>query len=107
MFGAGLFALLFFAYGQMQTIVPLYILRVMHGIAHGAYLAAAFAYVADLAPAARRGEVMGIYGAANVVAMALFPAWGSSIITNTHDFSILFVTAIGCGRRWFSGYFVH
>ncbi|WP_378956698.1 MFS transporter [Pelosinus sp. sgz500959] len=89
-FGAGLFALLFVIYGQIQDIVPLYLLRVFHGIAHGSYLAAAYAYVADLAPLKRRGEVMGIYGVANVVAMALFPAWGSMIIASTHDFSRLF-----------------
>ena len=94
LFGAGLFALLFVLYSQIQTVVPLYVLRILHGIAHGSYLAAAFAYVADLAPAQRRGEVMGIYGVANVVAMALFPAWGSMIITGTHDFSRLFLYSV-------------
>lgn len=94
LFGAGLFALLFALYGQIQEIVPLYLLRAFHGIAHGSYLAAAYAYVADLAPLKRRGEVMGIYGVANVVAMALFPAWGSMIITSTHDFSRLFFYSV-------------
>ncbi len=94
MFGAGLFALLFVLYSQIQTVVPLYILRILHGIAHGIYLAAAFAYVADLAPPPRRGEVMGIYGVANVVAMALFPAWGSMIITGSQDFSRLFLYSV-------------
>lgn len=92
--GAGCFALLFALYAQVQNIIPLYALRIFHGIAHGSYLAASYAYVADLAPLKRRGEVMGVYGVANVVAMALFPAWGSMIITNTHDFSRLFLYSI-------------
>ncbi len=92
--GSGFFSLLFVFYGQIQDIIPLYVLRMLHGIAHGSYLAAAFAYVADLAPLTRRGEVMGVYGVANVVAMALFPAWGTMIITSTHDFSRLFLYSI-------------
>ncbi|MGE4265853.1 MAG: MFS transporter [Deferribacterales bacterium] len=90
LFGSGLFAFLFVFYAHAGGIVPLYILRLFHGVAHGCYLAAAFAYVADLAPVQRRGEVMGVYGVANVFAMALFPAWGSRIITATHDFNYLF-----------------
>ncbi|WP_277657343.1 MFS transporter [Seleniivibrio woodruffii] len=90
MLGAGLFSLLFVFYSQAQSVMPLYGLRLLHGVAHGCYLAAAMAYVADLAPADRRGEVMGVYGVANVFAMALFPAWGSHIISTTHDFNRLF-----------------
>ncbi len=101
LFGSGLFAVLFLVYGQIQTIVPLYGLRILHGIAHGSYLAAAYAYVADLAPIERRGEVMGIYGAANVVAMALFPAWGSSLITGSQDFSTLFMLAVATAAAGF------
>ena len=91
--GAGLFAFLFLGYSLVETVVPLYVLRIIHGIAHGTYLAAAFAYVADLAPVQRRGEVMGVYGISNVISMSLFPAAGSAIITYTHDFFILFVMA--------------
>ncbi|BBB91452.1 MAG TPA: MFS transporter [Methylomusa anaerophila] len=101
LFGAGLFALLFFFYDRIQAVVPLYLLRILHGVAHGSYLAAAYAYVADLAPVERRGEVMGIYGAANVLAMALFPAWGSSLITGSQDFSTLFMVAIATAAAGF------
>jgi MFS family permease len=107
LFGSGLFALLFAIYSQVQEIVPLYLLRVFHGIAHGSYLAAVFAYVADLAPLKRRGEVMGVYGVANVVAMALFPAWGSMIIASTHDFSRLFLfSTITAGAAFLTVFFV-
>jgi MFS family permease len=70
------FALLFLPYMKVQTMIPLYCLRILHGVVHGAFLAAAFAYVADLAPHDRRGEVMGIFGVANVLSMALSPALG-------------------------------
>jgi MFS family permease len=98
-FGAGLFSLLFALYGQVHTIIPLYVLRAAHGIAHGSFLAASYAYIADLAPPSRRGEVMGIYGVSNVVAMALFPAMGSTFITHNGSFSTLFILSLavaGC-----------
>lgn len=104
---AGLFAMLFMFYDQVHEITPLYVLRVVHGIALGSYLAAAYAYVADFAPIDRRGEVMGVYGVANVVAMALFPAWGSMIIADTQDFSRLFFLAtITGGAAFFAAIFI-
>ena len=107
-FGAGLFSVLFVFYGQIHTILPLCLLRGMHGVAHGSYMAASFAYVADLAPADRRGQVMGIYGVSNVVAMALFPTLGSAVITNTQSFPILFIlsTVLAAGA-FVSVCFVH
>lgn len=92
--GSGLFALVFTGYGYMSAILPLYLLRILHGLAHGIYLAAAFAYVGDLAPVNRRGEVMGIYGVANVVSMAIFPAVGTYIVSYTDSFSFLFVAGL-------------
>ena len=91
LFGAGLFSILFAVYGQIDAILPLCLIRAVHGIAHGSYMAAAFAYVADLAPPDRRGQVMGIYGVANVVAMALFPTIGSAVVETTKSFPMLFV----------------
>jgi MFS family permease len=90
LYGAGFFALLFPLYAIPQPLVSLYGLRIIHGLAHASFLAASAAYIADLAPPARRGEVIGVYGTASVVAMALFPAWGLAIIQHTHSFTILF-----------------
>jgi MFS family permease len=88
--GVGFFALLFPLYGLLRDLDLIYLLRVVHGIAHASFLAASAAYIADLAPAARRGEVIGVYGTASVVAMALFPAGGIAIIKYTQSFTILF-----------------
>ena len=108
LFGAGLFSIVFAFYGQIQAILPLCLLRAVHGVAHGSYLAASYAYVADLAPPDRRGQVMGIYGVSNVLAMALFPAFGSAIISNTESFTILFIfsTVLAAGA-FFSVCFIH
>lgn len=95
--GAGAFALLFVVYAQLSTIAPLFILRILHGIPHGCFLAASYAYIADYAPLERRGEVMGIYGVTNVISMALFPAIGSTIIAGTNSFTQLFTISCIAG----------
>ena len=92
--GTGPFALLFLLYGQLQSMVPLHLLRLAHGVAHGGYLATSFAYVADLAPMERRGEVIGIYATSNVIAMALFPGLGISLLNYADgNFSSLFMVS--------------
>jgi len=92
--GAGVSAVMFLVYSRVDSVVFLYVLRAVHGIAHGACLGVSFAYVADLAPANRRGEVMGVFGIANVIGMAVFPAIGSAIITSTGSFPILFTVSV-------------
>jgi MFS family permease len=92
--GAGFFSLLFLGYGHIQAIVPLYFLRVAHGFAHASFLVASASYIADLAPADRRGEVIGIYGTSNVVAMAMFPAIGLAIVRDYGGFPVLFTISV-------------
>jgi len=99
--GAGCFSLLFSFYGLLPTVGALYVLRLAHGVAHGCSLAASAAYVADLAPPARRGEVIGVYGTASVIAMALFPAWGIAVIQHTQSFSLLFACAVAASAAAF------
>lgn len=91
--GAALFAVLFVAYLWIEDLTMLYVLRVLHGIVHGIFLAAIFAYVGSLPPPNRRGEVMGVFGVANVTAMAIFPAVGTYMVRYFGGFDELFVTA--------------
>lgn len=93
MLGAGLFALFFLGYYWITDLTVLYVLRVLHGIAHGIFLAAVFAYVGSLAPPNRRGEVMGVFGVANVIAMAIFPAVGTYMVQSLGGFDELFLAA--------------
>lgn len=95
--GALSFAVIFIGYMLVDGVRPLYFLRITHGVAHGAMLAALFAFVADLAPAQRRGEVMGIHGVSNVLAMALFPAVGAQFINATGNFNGLFMISLVSG----------
>lgn len=91
--GSGFFILFPVIYNQVQAIVPLYLARVAHGFAHASFVAASSAYIADMAPPHRRGEVIGIYATSNVVAMALFPALGTAIIKDTGSFPYLFTVS--------------
>lgn len=92
--GSLAFALFFIGYMYIHEIRLLYFVRILHGMAHGAMLAALFAFVADLAPRERRGEVMGIHGVSNVVAMAMFPAIGTQFMAVTGSFTWLFMFSL-------------
>lgn len=105
--GAGGFSVLFSLYSFVGDVSPLYGLRVVHGLAHACFLAASSSYIADLAPADRRGEVLGIYGTSNVVAMALFPAAGTAIIARTGSFELLFaVSMVSAGAACLAVFFL-
>ena len=91
--GSCIFVLFFIIYVYVQSVGFLYIARALHGLAHACFMAASSAYIADLAPSNRRGEVIGICGSSNIVAMALFPAWGTMVISRTGNFTLLFVLA--------------
>jgi MFS family permease len=92
--GAGVSMVMFLFYSRSGSLLPLYVVRAIHGIAHASCLGVSFAYVADLAPFNRRGEVMGVFGVANVIGMAVFPAIGSGIINTTHSYPILFYVSV-------------
>jgi len=90
--GSSLFAAIFLLYGQIEGITyGLYLLRMIHGLVFAIFLTGTFVYIADLAPADRRGEVMGIFGTSNVLAMAVFPACGIAVIGYTKSYADLFV----------------
>jgi len=71
--GATLFLVSPLLYPWSRTVGALLGLRLLHGAGMGFYPAAGAAMVADLSPPARRGEAMGLWGAAGSVALALGP----------------------------------
>ncbi|MDD4599570.1 putative MFS-type transporter YfcJ [bioreactor metagenome] len=91
--GSAFFVVFFILYNYIETLPFLYAARAAHGFAHACFMAASAAYIADIAPPQRRGEVIGIYGTSNIVAMALFPAWGTTLISATGNFNYLFSLA--------------
>lgn len=71
--GAALFVCASALYGWSVTVGALLAVRIVHGAGMGLYPTASASMVADLASAARRGEAMGLWGAAGNVALALGP----------------------------------
>jgi predicted MFS family arabinose efflux permease len=77
--GALLFVCASLSYTASGSVLALLGVRCIHGVGMGLYPTAAAAAAADLAPPERRGEVLGLLGAAANVAMALGPVVGSAI----------------------------
>jgi len=77
--GALVFVVASLAYSLTTGLLGLLAVRLLHGCGMGLYPTAASAVVADLAPPARRGAVIGTFGAAANIAMALAPIAGVAI----------------------------
>lgn len=98
--GALLFVIASIAYGWTAGALGLVIVRLVHGAGMGLYPTAASAMVADLTPPQRRGEVLGLYGAAGSIALAIGPITGIAVVERL-GFAVLFwiaggVAAIAC-----------
>lgn len=81
-------------YNEATTVPLLLVLRAFHGIGWAAFGTAASALVADIVPAARRGEAMGYYGMFINLAMAIGPATGV-FLQKSSGFSTLFLSSAG------------
>lgn len=77
--GATIFLTASLAYGASATALALLAVRLLHGSGMGLYPTAASAVVADVAPPERRGELLGLFGAAANVAMAIGPIAGVAV----------------------------
>jgi MFS family permease len=90
--GAGVFTVASVAYAWATGLAGLVLVRLVHGAGMGLYPTAASAMVADLAPPQRRGEILGYYGAAGSIALAIGPVAGIAIVEHA-GFAALFWTA--------------
>ena len=68
-----------FLYPVFITVVPFLLLRLSHGFSTGFKPTGTAAYIADIVPAHRRGEALGVYGMSVSIGAALGPAIGSWI----------------------------
>lgn len=93
-FGILVFLISMLLYDHTKSVTSLLLLRVIHGIGWGAATTAATTLIADIAPPARRGEAMGVFGMSSNVAMAIGPAL-SIILLHAYNFSILFLICAG------------
>ncbi len=79
--GAGVFALSPALYALADSLWLFQVVRVLHGIGIAAFTTAYTALIADLAPPARRGEAIGLSGAANNVGLLFAPVLGAYVVT--------------------------
>lgn len=78
-----------FLYPLLATVWGFLFLRLLHGFSTGFKPTATAAYVADIAPAGRWGEAMGIHGLSFSIGMAIGPAIGS-FISLRYNINVLF-----------------
>ncbi|QRR03330.1 MFS transporter [Dyadobacter sandarakinus] len=81
-----------FLYPVFTTVMPFLLLRLVHGFSTGFKPTGTSAYVADIVPANRRGEAMGIHGMCMGVGSAFGPAIGS-LISQAFSLNALFYTS--------------
>jgi MFS family permease len=77
--GAAIFAVASFGYVVVSSVGALLLLRVFHGVGMGLGATAGPVLAGDLAPAGRRGEAIGLQGAAQNLASAVGPAAGAAL----------------------------
>jgi MFS family permease len=81
-----------FLYPVFITVMPFLLLRLVHGFSTGFKPTGTSAYIADIIPAERRGEAMGIHGMCMGVGSAFGPAVGS-FISQSFSINVLFYTS--------------
>lgn len=81
-----------FLYPLFITVMPFLLLRLVHGFSTGFKPTGTSAYIADIIPADRRGEAMGIHGMCMGVGSAFGPAVGS-FISQSFSINVLFYTS--------------
>ncbi len=78
-FGASVCFIMGFMYPLANTVMAFLAIRLLHGFSTGFTPTGTSAYVADVVPAARRGEAMGMIGLCSSLGMACGPAIGSTL----------------------------
>ncbi|MFA6128540.1 MAG: MFS transporter [Bacteroidales bacterium] len=87
-----LFSILFFLYPLAITLLPLLILRFLHGLNWGASTTAGFTLVVDFVPAEKRGRGISYFGLSFTIAMSIGPVIGLEVMGQDH-FTALFMVA--------------
>lgn len=87
-----LFSFLFLLYPFAMALLPLLILRFLHGLNWGACTTAGFTLVVDLVPVEKRGRGIGYFGLSFTVAMSIGPVIGLKVMGQDH-FTALFLVA--------------
>jgi len=92
MLGASVCVICGFIYPWANTVFYFLLLRLIHGFSTGFKPTGTAAFIADIIPASRRGEAMGIYGFVTSTGMAFGPYLGS-LITANYSINTLFYSS--------------
>lgn len=79
-------------YPLLTSIAGFFLLRLIHGFSTGFTPTGTTAYLADIIPADRRGEAMGLLGTAGAVGMAGGPALGG-LLANQFGLPVMFYSS--------------
>jgi MFS family permease len=80
---AGVFACMAVMHVWTLSLAILFALRIVYGIALGCFTTASGAYLADIAPAARRGEATSYWGLVSPLAMGIIPPLALGLMSST------------------------
>ena len=103
--GLALCAVVTALYAVWADMLPVYLLRFLHGAGWGVTTTAAVAVVADLAPRSRLGEAMGYYGVFSNATLSLAPFTAAWVLAG-QDISLVFLisallSAVAAGAALF------
>lgn len=90
--GCVIFAIAPTLYAVAPNVPALIAMRMFHGLGIACFGTAGMAWVADIVPATRRAEAMGLYSNTSQVAIALAPLFGS-LIYGASGYTVLFVAS--------------
>lgn len=96
MLGALLSAVVSLAFPALESFAPIVVLRALHGFGFGLVTTAAMSAVTDLAPPARRGQVMGYFGATNALSLLVGPFLGGVMWRAFGEVGTFGACAAGC-----------
>lgn len=83
-----------FSYSLLLTIPFILTLRLIHGLGWGFSTTAVSTIVIDFVPKSRLAEGMGYYGLANVISMALSPAFGLFIVHAWGFYTLFYISTL-------------
>lgn len=81
-------------YAVANAVPPLLAVRAIHGVGLSATTTGGSTYAADLAPASRRAEALGVYGASINVASAIGPFVGAAVAASIGFGTVFLISGI-------------
>ncbi len=94
-FGTAICCICALFYPGVGTVTSFLFLRFMHGFSIGFQPTGTSAYVADIAPADRRGEAIGLFGLVGSMGIAFGPVVGSAVAQQI-SLNTMFYLSSGC-----------